>query len=149
MRTHLAIGIAVGLYFLPFVNNEIVFLPVVILASLLPDLDSGFSFLGKRKIFKPIQMMVNHSGLLHTYTFCVLISIILAFFYPVFALPFFIGYSFHLLADSFTILGIKPFWPFKAKSKGVVKTGGPIDKALFVTFMIIDIILVIMTFAKL
>ena len=142
-RTHIAIGFAVAIYFLPFVNNQLIFFLVVMATTLLPDTDSRESSLGKRKIFRPIQWIFKHRGFLHTYTFAVLASLILAFFYPPVALPFFLGYSFHLLADSFTVRGIRPFWPLKGKSSGVVKTGGPIDKAIFVTFVIIDIILAI------
>lgn len=145
-KTHLAIGLAVALYFLPFVNNEFIFFPVVVVASMIPDIDSAFSVVGKKRIFKPIQLMTGHRGILHTYTFCMAVSILFAFFVPVLALPFFLGYSFHLFADSFTVMGIKPFWPFKMKSKGVVKTGGPIDKGIFVVFVIIDVVLSIMSF---
>jgi len=149
LRTHLAIGIGVALYFLPFVSNEWSFVPIVIFASLLPDAGSGFSLMGKRKIFKSAQLLTGGRGLLHTYTFCVGASLLLAFIFPVSALPFFVGYSFHLLADSFTKEGIRPFWPIKGISSGIVGTGGTTDKALFITFVIIDIILLITTFARL
>ena len=139
----MVIGIAVALYFLPYVNNEFVFFSVVIISSLLPNIDSGFSFLGKKKIFKPVRLMTNHKRIMHTYTFTIIVSGIFAFFYPIIALPFFLGFSFHLLADSFPFNVIMPFWPLKAKSKGVVKSGGPIDKALFMVFIIIDVVLLV------
>ncbi len=148
LRTHLAIGIAVALYFMPFVNEPWTFVIITIFASLLPDADSAFSHIGRKKVFKPIQLMTSHRGILHTYTFAVIISVLLGFFWPIVALPFFLGWSFHLLADSFTKLGIKPFWPLKAKSTGMVRTGGAIDKAIFITFLIIDVILGIMVLGK-
>jgi len=146
--THLAIGFAAAVYFLPLVNNELVFFLVVMATSLLPDADSGTSRLGKKKIFRPLQMISKHRGFFHTYTFAVLASLALALVYPIVALPFFLGYSFHLLADSFTPMGIRPFWPFKGKSTGIVKAGGPIDKAIFITFIIIDIILAVTFLAR-
>ncbi len=143
-RTHLAIGFAVALYFLPFVTNEVIFVPVVLLASILPEIDA-LTFKGKR-IFKGNKPLQGHRGIFHTYTSCVIISLLFAFFYPIFALPFFLGYSFHLFADSFTKEGIRPFWPMKATSSGVVVTGGQIDKVLFVTFIMVDIMLLIALF---
>ena len=96
-KTHLAIGVAVGFYFSQYMSNPLVFIPTSIIASIFPDIDSGFSYLGRKPIFRP---------------------------------------------DSFTIQGIKPFWPIKYISKGLIRTGGKIDKVLFFTFVIIDIILV-------
>jgi len=148
-KTHLALGLAIGLTFYPFVNKEFLFLIVTLIASILPDIDSSFSSLGRRFIFRPVQMMTNHRGILHTYTFCILITVLLAFFYPVFSLPFFIGYSFHLFADSFTVMGIKPFWPFKMVSKGVVRTGGKVDFTIFIIFALIDFILIILLISRL
>lgn len=135
-------GVAVGIYFSNYVANPLIFIPVVLVASLLPDIDSGFSYLGKKPIFRPLQWTTVHRGLIHSYTICILLSFIIALFSPFLALPFFIGYSFHLITDSFTSNGIKPFWPLKFVSKGPVKVGGKIDRALFYTFVIIDIILI-------
>ena len=141
-KTHLAIGLAIALYFANHVNYPLVFIPVVLFASLFPDIDSGFSFLGRKPIFKPVQMVTSHRGPIHSYTACVLFSIVLAIIYPIVALPFFLGYSFHLFADSFTPQGIKPFWPIKTVSKGKIVTGGRIDRTIFYTFAIIDMVLI-------
>ena len=48
MRTHLAIAIGLILYFLPHVSYRLVFVPVLLFASLIPDIDSAFSVLGKK-----------------------------------------------------------------------------------------------------
>ncbi len=140
-RTHLAIGTALTLYFLPFVKYKAFFIPIVIISSLLPDIDTIRSHLGKKKIFRPVQAFLTHRGPMHSYTICILISLIFAFFFPIFALPFFLGYSFHLFADSFTVNGIRPFWPFKFSTSGVIKTGSMLDKTIFFVFLIIDIFL--------
>ena len=140
-RTHLAIGTAIFLYFLPFVRHKILFIPVVLISSLLPDIDSSFSQIGKKKIFRPVQAVFKHRGALHSYTVCIIISLVFAFFYPIIALPFFLGYSSHLLADSFTVMGIRPLWPLKYTSKGVVKTGSLVDRAIFFSFLIFDFFL--------
>ena len=141
-KTHFAIGVAVALYFANHVNNPLIFIPVVLIASFFPDIDSGFSYIGKKVIFKPVQMVVSHRGIIHSYTACIIFSLAIAFFYPVFALPFFLGYSFHLFADSFTPQGIRPFWPLKSISKGNITTGGKIEKTVFYTIVLVDFVLI-------
>lgn len=140
-KTHVAIGLAVGLHFAARVGNPWVFIPVVLIGSLFPDIDSAFSKVGKNPAFAPVQAVSSHRGIIHSYTLAILLSFALAFFYPIIGLPFFLGYSFHLFADSFTQQGIRPFWPLKGSSKGVIVTGGVVDKTIFYTFVIIDVIL--------
>ena len=146
-RTHSAIGLAVGLYFLPFVTYKFSFIPLILLASLLPDIDSMSSSIGQRRIFRPVQVFIKHRGALHSFTICALVSIIFAFFYPIIALPFFLGYGFHLFADSFTIEGIRPFWPLKSSSSGKIRTGGMIEKAVLGIFILASIVFFLMLFA--
>ncbi len=140
-KTHLAIGLAVALFFAAKVTHPFIFIPVVLFSSLFPDIDSSFSRLGRKPVFIPVQIVSSHRGIVHSYTLAVFLSLILASFYPILALPFFLGYSFHLFADSFTQQGIKPFWPFKGVSKGAVSVGGKSDKIIFYTFVIIDAVL--------
>lgn len=142
-KTHLAIGLAVAIYFSAYVTEPWIFIPVVLIATLLPDVDSSFSYLGKKAIFRPFQWTTKHRGIMHSYTFCIFVSFFISFFYPVIALPFFVGYSFHLIADSFTSQGIKPFWPLKFVSKGPVKVGGKIDRTIFHIFVLINVVLIL------
>lgn len=146
-RTHAAVGLVIGLYFLPFVTYKFLFVPIVLLSSLLPDIDSTYSSIGQRRVFRPVQLVFKHRGALHSFTFCVLISLFFAFFYPIIALPFFFGYGFHLLADSFTLAGIRPFWPSKSISSGMIKTGGAIDKIVFGISLLVSIILLFLLLA--
>ena len=132
LRTHIAVGLAVAFYFLPHVVNKLYFLPVVLIASALPDIDTGYSSIGRKKIFRPIQLMTRHRGIFHTYTFCILVSLLFAFFYPVLALPFFLGYSLHIYLDSFTELGVAPFWPYRGRSMWKIKTGGKVEQSFFI-----------------
>jgi len=145
-KTHLAIGAFAMIFFLPHVNNKLIFVPVILIASILPDIDSGFSTLGKKRIFRPVQFLTKHRGVLHTFTFCIGVSIFLAFYLPTFAFPFFLGYGLHLLADSWTIEGIKPFWPLKDESRGKVRVGGTIEEGIFMVFVLLDVIFLILLF---
>src|SRR4030042_771141 len=99
-KTHLAIGILIGLYFLSHVSNKFLFFLVLIVSTLLPDADRFFGIRNLAFWRKNSFNTPHHRGILHTYTFCVAISIVFALFYPLFALPFFLGYSTHLFADS-------------------------------------------------
>lgn len=140
-RTHLAIGLASAFYFLPKVNSKLIFLIVVVIATLIPDLDRGMNIF-KLDFWKGRPPGPGHRGFLHSYTFCIFVSLLFALFYPLLALPLFLGYSLHLFADSFTVKGIRPFWPFKLTSSGKITTGGKIEAVIFFVFILIDVFLV-------
>jgi len=145
LRTHLAINLLFIILFLPHISSIYIFIPVALIATLLPDLDTGFSTIGKMKGSKIIQFFVRHRGLFHSFTFCIIVSVILAAFIPILALPFFLGYSLHLLADSFTFEGIKPFWPLEASSSWKLRTGSLPETTLFIFFLIADFLVFIFT----
>lgn len=145
-RTHLAISLAVGMEFLPYVSNKLFFLAVLFVATILPDIDSGVSNIGNRPWARPFQWLSGHRGVFHSYTFCFLLTGLLVIYYPSTSLAFFTGYAFHLFADSFTVMGIRPFWPFKQVSNGIVVTGGKTDSIIFWTFVLIDIALLMIIF---
>ena len=130
-KTHIAFAILGVLILLPFVKSKIIFASVAVIATLLPDLDSHSSRLGRNVLMRPIQMVTGHRGILHSLTFCLFIGVLLEFFIPVLALGFFLGYSIHLLADSFTVMGISAFWPIKKiVSRGRIETGGKFEGVL-------------------
>jgi membrane-bound metal-dependent hydrolase YbcI (DUF457 family) len=138
LRTHIAIALLFIFLFLPNISHKLIFISVALIATLLPDLDTGFSTLGKHPVTGIIRFFVRHRGILHSFSFCVIISFLLAFFVPVLALPFFLGYGLHLFTDSFTIDGIRPFWPTKHLSKGLFKTGSLSETFVFIVLLIVD-----------
>ena len=144
-RTHLVVGIGAVLYFLDVaqLRNKLIFSVVVLIASLLPDLESAFFSTERRGIIRRFKMISPKQGILHTYTFCIAVAIFLALFFPVYAFPFFVGYSFHLFLDSFTPQGIRAFWPLKKRSKGYIHAGGKMDYMIFYILIIVDIALLI------
>lgn len=144
-RTNLALGVGVALYFLPHVQNEILFFVVVIASSLIPDIDN-FLFPNKIRIINA-QKTGFFKKILRTYLTPIIISLVLAFFYPILALPVFLGYSFTLSLETFSSEGIHPFWPIsKKKSSGRITPGGKIDATLFYIFVLFDIALLIKLF---
>jgi membrane-bound metal-dependent hydrolase YbcI (DUF457 family) len=125
------------------VENKLVFVSIALIATFLPDIDSKFSKLGQRKVFRPLQFFVRHRGIFHSFIFLFLITLFFVLFLPVVAFPLFLSYSVHLLADSFSREGIKPFYPFKKNSSGSLKTGGKVETSIFVIFILADLFLLV------
>jgi len=139
--THLMIGVTAILFLFPYVSNKWVFVPVVLIASLLPDIDTMHSYFGKHFIFRPLQWFVKHRGMLHSLTFCLGVTSIFVLFLPELSLSFFVGYGLHLFADSLTVEGIRPWWPASQVVKGSIKTNGRIEKWIFYCLILASLIL--------
>jgi len=138
-RTHIAITIFFILLLLPLVQNQLFFIVFSLIATLLPDIDSKFSKLGKRKVFRLIQLFLKHRGILHSFVFLVFASLLLALFFPITVLPFLLGYGLHLIADAFTVSGVRLFYPSKTVYSGFIKTGARMETAVFVIFLMVDL----------
>ena len=148
LKTHIAIGFAIAFYFLPHMRDKPVFFPAVLVASVLPNIFALIRTRGKDRLGggKNSRLFIKDEtsrGIIHTFTLCIAISVALSFFYPVLALPFFLGYSFHLYSDAFTPEGITPFWPYKKKSTGHVKSGGAVDNSIFYIMIVFAVALLI------
>ena len=146
LRTHLAFAVLMIIIFIQQVSNKFVFAGLVLVATVLPDIDSGFSSWGRHLIFRPLQFFTKHRGILHSFTFAVVVSIVLALIWPIASLGFFIGYSVHLVCDSFTKDGIQPFWPWRVRSSGPIKSGGRIEDSLFIILILIDVLMFLFIF---
>jgi len=146
MRTHLAFSAFLAIYFLPFVNSKIYFIIMVLIGTALPDIDLMHSYVGNRWYFRPIQWFVKHRGIIHSITFALVITIVLAMYLPVLAFGFFLGYVGHLIGDAITIEGIRPFWPSKSESLGRMRVGGIGEKVLFYVLVLIDVMMVVRLF---
>jgi len=146
MKTHLAVAAFLLLLFLPHFNYKFLFLLVLLVATIIPDIDTAFSTVGKNRFFRIIQWLTKHRGIFHSFTLCFVVSIFFIFVYPPVAFPLFLGYCLHLLMDSFTVEGIRPFWPLRQGLNGKITTGGKIEYLFFVIFVIFDVILLISWF---
>ena len=143
LRTHLALSLFAALFLIPEISSPILFTLIVLIATILPDIDSMDSTAGHNKIFRPLQWITKHRGFIHSLTLCIIFSAIISLFIPIVAFPFFIGYTVHLLADSLTIDGIRPFWPMKTHLHGKIRTGGSIEIIIFTIFIFLDFFLAI------
>lgn len=142
-RTHLAIVFFFILAFVPYTSHKITFCIFAFLASLVPDVDTEFSTLGKYKVMRVLQFFTKHRGMIHSLSFCMVISFILALFLPIFAFPIFLGYGVHLLSDSITIEGIQPFWPLKRRAEGFVRTNSSLEHAIFLSFVLVNFLIIL------
>lgn len=145
-RTHLLFGVVLVLFFLPSVRYPLVFVPLVLLASVLPDIDSMHSYVGRSMWFRPLQFIMKHRGFLHSLTFCVGISALLLLFLPVAALPFFVGYGGHLLLDACTVEGIRLWWPGRDEVRGALTTGSSSETGFFYGLILVSIGLFVVRF---
>jgi len=141
IKTHLAITIFFILLLISVVDHQLTFVVFAILATYLPDVDSRFSTIGHKRLSRILQFFTKHRGMIHSFTFLFLITLLIALFFPIPALGFFVGYASHLFADSFTPDGIRPFYPSKKTSSGKVVTGGIMEKGILVSFVLVDLFL--------
>lgn len=118
---------------------------VALFGSLLPDIDTPKSKLGKYFFF--LNYGLTHRGFLHTFwglLFIVLLSTfvkVTLLVSDIVYLSFIAGYASHLLLDGLTKKGIRLLPPFKLKMRGFFRTGGLREKMLFVIFLIVLVIL--------
>ncbi len=144
LKTHLAISLFIVLLFLPYISensDKIIFAVTALIATFIPDVDIRFSKAGKIPFTGLLRFFTKHRGVIHSLTLCLIISVAIAIFFPIVAFGFFIGYSMHLVADCFTKMGIKPFWPLKIEAKGPITTGSMIERIILFVFITVDIIL--------
>jgi len=129
--------------FLLFQNSSdfVLFLFISIIATILPDLDTPQSKIGKK--FKLFNFFMKHRGIIHSFTFLLIISLIILLFWNKILFPFILGYSLHLVTDALTLHGIRLFYPLKLKIPGFIKTGGIFELILFIVFSLMDLFLLI------
>jgi len=148
IKTHLAITVFGILLLILSVEHRLIFVVVALLATFLPDIDSRYSVIGRKKINRILQFFTKHRGITHSFVFLIFVTLILLYILPVATLGFFVGYGLHLFADSFTVNGITPFHPFsKMKSDGFIRTGKKFEKFIFIAFIILDVLLIWIKFS--
>jgi len=137
-RTHVVFAFLLGLLGISYLNprNQILFITLVILGSLLPDIDHPDSKVGRK--VKIIAFLFEHRGFFHS---IILLAIVNAIFWwysniTIYLIAFNIGYVSHILLDAFNHQGIMPFHPFsKKKIKGVLKSDGLVEQILFILIL--------------
>ncbi len=148
-KTHLTFGILLFLLLFATQSKWYVFLIGTIIGTVIVDIDSKKSKTGKHIIFRPIQILTKHRGIFHTPFAAIILTLIMTTINIEFAFAFLIGYSGHLLLDSFTKQGIKLFYPLSNKRiKSKIKTNGYFELILFSIITTTNLILIILIFYK-
>jgi len=120
LLTHILFSVFLGVMLF---KADILFFSIMLIASIIPDLDIHIPF------FK-------HRGFFHSIFAGALISLIFIFQSFSLSLAFLAGFCSHLLADSLTVAGTCPFWPSQYRTKfGFIRTGKLSEQIFFVVLM--------------
>jgi inner membrane protein len=134
IKTHLSATFLLILFFIGKiggVENKVLFFLVAMVSTYLPDIDSKTSKLGKNVLLRPVQWFTGHRKFFHSFTFLAIIFVFYQFFtFENIFYGFLLGYSSHLIMDCLTVRGIYPFYPFKLRISGFIKTGSVVEKIL-------------------
>lgn len=137
-KTHLAFGGLIGLLLIPILKpySIILFLSIILFASLLPDIDHPDSKVGRK--VKIIGFLFKHRGFFHSIFGVALFTIPFIYFkLNIIAIPILIGYCSHLLGDLITLEGITPFYPLQINVKGFLKVNSWTETGLFFLLLIL------------
>lgn len=128
-KTHLAFGFLAALILKPMIHpsDAILFFAVVLLGSLLPDIDSPESKISHKTgpLSKLVAVFSKHRGIFHSLFFAALIAVLVGYLAgSIYGIALCIGYLSHLIIDGFTIQGINFLHPVgKLYLSGFIKTG--------------------------
>jgi inner membrane protein len=125
---------------------------VIAIASILPDVDTAASFVGRAFPFlsKRIERKFGHRTLTHSTVFVAGLAILISplyLFAPDIYVCLLIGYASHPFLDTMTVHGVKLFYPFSTVKcvfplevnnphRYRLQTGSKMDKALSLLFFI-------------
>lgn len=162
--THQTFGITFGLitvFFLQLFNiqpngigESLIFFVLVLLGSLLPDLDTPKSKLGRK--FWPISfiisLFVKHRTATHSLLFVAVVGAVSGILFATFSSSWFfilaitVGTSSHIVGDWLTKRGVPFLYPFKKerfKAPITFETDGFVEKILCLVLIGINILLFI------
>ena len=149
--THLLFGLAVFVFARNFFSlglesswySEYLFLALLLLGSILPDLDAENSKINQAGgvIGWLIAAFSKHRGFLHSLIFgFILFAVISLLWSNYYAWGLFLGYLTHLFGDSITKMGTELFYPFSEKRfHGPIKAGGWIEGLIAVILLVLII----------
>lgn len=118
-KSHLTVSACVAIPVLSVFNEiTVVSLAGVALGSLLPDIDTPKSYIGRR--LYPIAYILNkqfeHRGLIHSLIPVVALAILGLLFHSIFLATMALGFLLHLVEDGFSLSGIRWLQPIKKKN---------------------------------
>ena len=146
--THIAFGLFSSLIFLHFfeIERRLLFVLAVLLFSVFPDIDIPTSKIGRKNKFfsRAIGFLFGHRGFLHAIYIPIVLFLIFYSASKEISMGIFIGYFSHLLMDSLTRHGIKPFFPIINKRfYGLIRVNSIFEKLFFLAISILDVYLIL------
>jgi inner membrane protein len=143
-RTHLLFSLLIGTLVLGFFDiNPFLFVALVVLGGMLPDIDSSSSKINKiLKVTKPIAYVVKHRGIFHSIFIGSLFAGVIAFYVNnAMGIALLIGYLGHLLLDGLNYAGVNLIHPFqKLHISGFIETGTMTEHVITITLGILFLI---------
>ena len=144
--THVSFALLLALGLIKYLKlpvNIYLFVVILVLAGILPDIDCPHTVLGKK--FKFLSKFFKHRGFFHSIILAVILAIIvfLITLNRYYAFAAIIGFLSHIILDSLTPGGTIPFWPQKIRLKGKIKTGSVIDWILLIIFISLIVVVII------
>ncbi|MBU0457718.1 MAG: metal-dependent hydrolase [Nanoarchaeota archaeon] len=142
-HTHILLGIIVFLFTKDFFSggNQIIFFLMVLLGSILPDIDESKSKINQWSgiIGKIIAFFAQHRGFYHSLLFFVITFMSVSYLWSnYYAWGLLLGYLAHMFGDGITLMGVQIFYPFsKFKIKGPVKVGGMVESVILIFLVIL------------
>lgn len=142
-KTHLLFVVFVYLLLirLKVIEFSVLGFVIVLIATLIPDIDAETSKLGRK--IKPISQSFRHRGFFHSILFGILGVGIFFYANSGLYLEFLIGYFSHIFLDLLNYKSVQLFWPFKTKTKGFIKTNSFVERFLMFIFLVVDVGLII------
>ena len=126
-RTHLLFSLLIGtLVFQYFDFNPYLFVALVVIGGMIPDIDKGSSKINNMlKVTKPISFVTRHRGFFHSLLFGVLIAaIVISYFNKPAGIALLIGFLSHILIDGLNHAGVNLIHPLqKLHISGPIETG--------------------------
>ena len=138
--THFAFGFLAALLTLDFfdIKDKLLFVFVVLLFSIFPDIDNKKSRIGKRYKWtsRIINFLFGHRGFFHSIYVPLVLYAVFYYADAEIRTAILIGYSSHLFMDAITKKGIKPLYPIiNKKVNGPIRTNSISEKIIFLITM--------------
>lgn len=136
--THAIFSLLMALLYARYgTRPDLIFITFLMAGTLLPDIDSARSTIGKRAKFisRALEYMAGHRGLLHSLTGWIIFAIPVGMLGTSALVPFTLGYISHLALDSLTPSGVRPFYPLKYRACGSIRTDSLAERLLFLLFL--------------
>ncbi len=146
-RTHMAIGLLTGLLLYSLLHQQwYIFIPLVVLGSLLPDIDHQNSKINRMlPITRWIPYFFKHRGFFHSiFPAIILYGAFYAAKLDYIGLPLTLGYLSHLASDCFTRLGCNLLHPISTlRIQGPIMTNGLMEFLTLATILVVDALIVV------